>query len=300
MIEASNERSIIFIDWDDTVLPTSWLRARGVLSNNICDMSQSEPNANTPKLPEDVAMRMKQVEDATLTLIEMSKNVAKVVFVTNSSSHWIPFTAKHFFSPKLLTALRNLEVYSARPESVERAAASGAPVMFVPSMAVQWKNDRFREIASRGHFDVCISLGDGYAERCAVLNLHNHHTRRKSVKAVRMVVQPDIETIISQLHGLIGCIEQMVRDPSSGEIVLQDNGNSKGYAVWPVESLFSEPENSDTHLNRMPSIDDDDSKASTTNTGVDEEDLEDDMVFGKEVGGTVSFLTGDLLGATPV
>jgi len=222
----SNSNSIdclVIYDWDDTILPTSWLRSLGYLSNNIADMVGTPP----PVLPVQVSNMMRMIEDAAVANLMAASKLGRVVIVTNSSVLWVPFTAKRFF-PRLSKIVESgFEVYSARPAQAENA---GPNYVYLPSMAVTWKTDKFKELVGSTQFPTCVSIGDGFAERCAVLAIASS---RMSGKAVRYPLQPSGAALLEQLRCTIGTLEEILSDPRTGDLYL--NVQSGSYRIIPVQ-----------------------------------------------------------------
>ena len=221
---------LIIYDWDDTILPTSWLRSLGYLSNNISDMIGTPP----PNLPGHVASMMRLIEDATVENFRQAMSLGRVIIITNSSCMWVPFTAKRFF-PKLSQIIETgcFEVYSARPVQAENA---GPNYVYLPSMAVTWKTDKFREMVGSTPYQTCVSIGDGFAERCAVLAIASS---KMSGKAVRFPLQPSGAVLLEQLKIMLRNLEDVVMDNRTGDLYL--NTTTGSYRIIPVQGTGSEP-----------------------------------------------------------
>ena len=204
---------LFLIDWDDTILPTHFLRCANLLSGTITEM-RDLPDPRT-RMSAEIAQGLEALEAAACALILHACKFGKVVFVTNSSSQWISFTAGRFF-PSLAPLLANFECHSARPAAVEQALAAQEGVAYVPSMGTEWKKTTFRKLA--GNYEHFVSIGDGLAERCAVLSLNP----RKSAKAVRLDPQPNLELMIDQLLVLKTCLCSLVEEHTyaSGDVLL--------------------------------------------------------------------------------
>lgn len=213
------EESVLFlVDWDDTVLPTHFLRCANLLSGTIQEMLE-HPDRLEPPSPE-ISAGLQALETAACEFITTASTFGKVVFVTNSSSHWIPFTSRKFF-PQLSPLLENFECHSARPAAVETALANREGVAYVPSMGTEWKKATFKRLA--GNFQHFVSVGDGLAERCAVLSLFP----RKSAKAVRLDPQPSLELMIDQLLVLNTCLASIVDHRATGDVLLYGDASFK-------------------------------------------------------------------------
>jgi hypothetical protein len=213
-------------------LPTSWLRSLGFLSNNIADMLGTPP----PNLPVHIASMMRMIEDAAIENIRISMTLGRVIIITNSSVLWVPFTAKRFF-PRLSAIIDSgFEVYSARPAQVENG---GPNYVYLPSMAVTWKTDKFREMVGNVAYPTCVSVGDGFAERCAVLALAH---KGRSGKAVRIPLQPNGSLLLEQLRLMANCLPHAVHDKRTGDMYL-NSAIPGSYRLIPIQgsSEFLEP-----------------------------------------------------------
>ena len=220
---SNSTEALSIYDWDDTILPTSWLRSLGYLSNNISDMLGTAP----PVLPAHVASMMRMIEEAAIENLRAAGQLGRVVIVTNSSVLWVPFTAKRFF-PRLSQIVDSgFEVYSARPTQAENA---GPNYVYLPSMAVTWKQDKFRDLVGSTQFPTCVSIGDGFAERCAVLSISSS---KMSGKAVRFPLQPSGTALLEQLRIMIGCLKEVVDDTRTGDLYL--NTQTGSYRIIPVQ-----------------------------------------------------------------
>jgi hypothetical protein len=97
-------------------------------------------------------------------------------------------------------------------------------------MAVTWKTDKFREMIGSVAYSTCVSIGDGFAERCAVLAIASS---RISGKAVRFPLQPNGAVLLEQLKIMIQNLEDVVMDSRTGDLYL--NTSTGGYRVIPVQ-----------------------------------------------------------------
>ena len=218
------KKVLFLIDWDDTILPTTWLRNGGYLAGTVVEM---ETAPRLRPIPPSLAAAIFEIEKQALALIEAAEKLGTVIFVTNSSSQWIPFTVKRFFPTLLAPAMTRFEMHSARPEAVERELSeSSRNVLYVPSMGINWKCEKFSKLASRARFTDFISIGDGMAERTAVLTLR----RFGCAKAVRLDPQPTITLMIDQLSYLKNYVVQIVHESRSGDVTLYTDG----YSIDPI------------------------------------------------------------------
>jgi hypothetical protein len=280
---------LIIYDWDDTILPTSWLRSLGYLSNNISDMIGTPP----PNLPGHVASMMRLIEDATVDNFRQAMALGRVIIITNSSCLWVPFTAKRFF-PKLSQIIEagGFEVYSARPAQAENA---GPNYVYLPSMAVTWKTDKFREMVGSVPYQTCVSIGDGFAERCAVLAIANS---RMSGKAVRFPLQPSGAVLLEQLKIMLRNLEDVVMDSRTGDLYL--NTSTGSYRIIPVQPTGSAEQpiaipltTAKPTTERMhPPVDTEKQSSSNSQQGIMQALASGLVYYGKSIGNRMSLVSG--------
>mmetsp|Transcript_1855 Transcript_1855/g.4179 ORF Transcript_1855/g.4179 Transcript_1855/m.4179 type:complete len:275 (+) Transcript_1855:41-865(+) len=96
---------MIVLDWDDTVLPTSWLREAGRSGQPL-------------KLRH--LKKLSQVEQQAKTFLKVATEVGSVVIVTNAKRGWVQNSCERFI-PGLAPSIKDLPVVYARPESSETA-----------------------------------------------------------------------------------------------------------------------------------------------------------------------------------
>jgi len=216
--------ALTILDWDDTILPTTWLRQIGVLSNNIAEM-QAEKN---PKpLSAAVQARLREIEALTIKCVEQAQKHSTVVIITNSSDVWIPYTCRKYL-PGLEELFKTLYVSSARP-------CAPTDLNYHAALAVNWKVDKFRTLVTESTYDHVVSVGDGFSERCAVLALHG--CGATAATAVRLTVSASIDRIIFQLRVLADQLPEMILSSSDEctEMVLAHGG--RVFEVVPVGSV---------------------------------------------------------------
>jgi len=132
--------TLIVFDWDDTILPTSWLEHTNALGGVA---------ALKPQLREQV----EAVVRASANTLRLAWQLGTVIIITNSSPGWVDQSCK-MFMPQLMPELRGMKCV-AKPMS--------APVTF--------KIGAFKRECR--HFANVISVGDGEPERMACLKLQS-------------------------------------------------------------------------------------------------------------------------------
>ncbi|KAF4684761.1 hypothetical protein FOZ60_007361 [Perkinsus olseni] len=205
-VSAGRGRQLLFfVDWDDTILPTTWLRGCKYLTNSIAQMEQIVARqGGSVKLPSSVRRDLSVIEDYALDLLQKCCDLGSTAIVTNSSANWIPFTAKHYL-PRLIPVLESIPCVSARPQLPDNLSAQAATCM-----ASSWKTIKFQEMACAYNtdFDCIVSIGDGFAERTAVMELRDIFPKC-TCKAVRFMTQPNIYMLRDEIRQTLANLEEI-------------------------------------------------------------------------------------------
>jgi len=200
----TTEETVMIFDWDDTVLPSSWVQEQGLRLDGESKLtpSQQEELLDLARL-------------ATQTL-NMAKTLGTVVLVTNAERGWIELSCAKFL-PSLVPTLHNVKVLSARTE-YERPDLSSP---------FEWKLKAFvAEISRLFNTDGInrrkniLSFGDSAHEREALIhataNLPNCRT-----KSLKFVERPRIDQLRKQ-HALVGrCVKKIVHHDGNLDLCLR-------------------------------------------------------------------------------
>jgi len=181
--------TLVLLDWDDTVLPTSFLAEQGW-------------TVDTP-IPEDQQPMLHQYAAGCQRFLAALEQLGRVVIVTNAEKGWVELTCSKFL-PALRPSLEGLELLSAR--STYEPFGINNPVV--------WKEHAFaRCLTWSSKVGFCsgvtvrnvISVGDSFHERDALLLLGRaliqakHQVRCKSLK---LLERPDVPRLTMQ-HELL-------------------------------------------------------------------------------------------------
>eukprot|EP00753_Platysulcus_tardus_P009942 PLAT2457.2.p2 GENE.PLAT2457.2~~PLAT2457.2.p2 ORF type:complete len:361 (-),score=179.70 PLAT2457.2:120-1202(-) len=195
------ERVLIF-DWDDTLLPSSWLAASGL-------------RLDTPaELPEEAVDALAVLEDVVIRLLTAAHAVGRVVIITNAESGWVELSAHRFF-PSLARMLSSIPVISAR------STFEGE----YPDAPTEWKAAAFQhEIAvlsprPGGALTQVISMGDSTHEReaLATVGIAHPHIATKSVKFVE---RPTVDQLSRQLLLMSSCLQDICAHDGNLDLML--------------------------------------------------------------------------------
>jgi hypothetical protein len=190
------EDTFLIFDWDDTLLPTTWIEKQGL---------RLDEGSVTTKEQELELQHMAVLAKETL---EAAKAHGEVILVTNAERGWVELSCQKWM-PALCDCLQDVRVLSARSTYEQQGVA-------LPS---EWKYLAFQQELAR----ICeeplvgsttrrmniISIGDSPHEREALIRV-TEDMQDSCVKAVKLMQKPEVQQL-RQEHELIGgCIRDLV------------------------------------------------------------------------------------------
>ena len=175
--------SLIIFDWDDTLLPTSFLAPGGVFNENL-------------ELSEKDMTKVKKLEESVLKLLNMAKNKGDVFIITNAGVGWVEFSAEKFY-PSILEILKKIEIISARSEYEDK----------FPGDSRRWKIQTFLNLQKKLKLNLqlvtnIICLGDSVFEMEAGRILASKFTQA-FIKTIKFREKPKPEELQKQLSLVI-------------------------------------------------------------------------------------------------
>lgn len=176
--------TVIVFDWDDTILPSSWL-------SQSCGLS-----LDPAELSPEIASQLAEHEVMVIKLLNFAQQFGQVMIITNAESGWVQFSAQRFL-PNVVPLVSSLKVVSAR-STYEKAYPE-------PS---EWKSRAFQdELHTRfpeGNFEGMhvISFGDGELEREAVMHIGRvlEGTPKLHIKSIKLLERPSALQLRKQLE----------------------------------------------------------------------------------------------------
>lgn len=181
----SRERTLIILDWDDTLFPTTW-----VTSNDINIKNVTSINSKT------IIDFFSKIDIELEHLLKTLLNCGHVAIITNAMLNWINISSGILpRTSKLLDSnIKNIDIISARGSYQDK---SDDPM--------DWKKLAFAEIIKRNKFrklNNIISIGDAEYEYKALVNLHEKPNAKnyKLLKSVRFVKYPSNHILLDQIR----------------------------------------------------------------------------------------------------
>lgn len=217
-VSASYDQTLIILDWDDTLLASSWLA--------INDL-----RLDCPKMLDTTHRReLEALEQRVVTLITRILSLGRVILVTNAETGWVELSAERFL-PKVCDLFPQLKIISARSQ-FEAA---------FPNQPSQWKIQAFhQEIGmhvrgtTRDQRANVISIGDSQHEREALHVVTATLVEDMWVKSIKFVERPGMDVLRRQIELIHGCIDYIAQHAGDLDLMLShkllfdfDGGESK-------------------------------------------------------------------------
>ncbi len=192
----NKENTLFFVDWDDTLFPTSWTQRNKInLSNNI------------PLKKRNFASLDSEIHKVLDNMLKFGK----VIIVTNATSVWIRMCLT--ILPKTQSLINKfILVVSAR----ERCQKSKPYHLW---KHVAFRNELMSHYIKNNKRDLnIISIGDAVYEHQALLSLRNWKPINK--KILKFVEQPTFVILMKELKTLFTEAEKIANLNNDSEILL--------------------------------------------------------------------------------
>uniref|UniRef100_A0A6C0BF89 FCP1 homology domain-containing protein n=1 Tax=viral metagenome TaxID=1070528 RepID=A0A6C0BF89_9ZZZZ len=167
-------KTLIILDWDDTLFPTSWTTKNDIkLSNHKNRYKYIDKFDELDKLLSD-------------TLI-ISNKCGKTIIVTNALNSWIEISSSVL--PLTKNIMKSMDIISARERYQEYSDIN------------EWKKRTFEDEVSSSYNNI-ISMGDADYEYNALVNLYDSlkvNKSKKYLKTIKFIKTNNYDTHMAQL-----------------------------------------------------------------------------------------------------
>lgn len=175
-------KTVVFFDYDDTLLASSHLSAQGYSLDS------------TKEFTPEIAEELRQLEALVIRTLEAALQFSQVFIVTNAETGWVQLSAKKFM-PGLLPVLEKVTVISAR-STFEKIHGNNP---------LKWKFCAFQDALQQayGSMDTVtkkniLSFGDSNVEREAVRAVTRGYENVR-MKSIKFQERPTMEQLRRQL-----------------------------------------------------------------------------------------------------
>ena len=180
-LKPKTHNSLIIFDWDDTLLPTSFLTPYGIFNENIV-------------LSEQIQKKISRLEKSVSKLLKIAVEKGDVYIITNAGVGWVEFSASRFY-PSVTEVLKKIKIISARGEFEKE----------FPGDSRKWKIQTFLTLKKKLNVKLVtniICLGDSLFEMEAGRVLASQFTQA-FIKTVKFREGPKPEELNKQLNLVI-------------------------------------------------------------------------------------------------
>jgi len=183
--------TLIIFDWDDTLLPSSWLRTLGLLENPYAFLS------------DDVTRQLDELSILVVAAIKDAQKYGRVIIITNGMRGWVEKSC-HQFMPRAEDCVTDLTIISAQ---------SSYDYLYA-NLPMEWKRIAF-QVESFNATNI-ISIGDSQCEQEAVKSLMSPI---KLTKAVKLSDRPTPELVKLQLILIAKILGGIVKHGDNMDII---------------------------------------------------------------------------------
>ena len=169
--------SLIIFDWDDTLIPTTFLTPDGVFPDKIL-LSQCEFD------------KIKEIEKNVYIILKESVEKGQTYIITNACTNWVQFSASIFY-PSITNLLKKIKIISARGEYEES----------FPDNLRQWKIQAFSNLIKDFNENLAtniICIGDSLFEIEAGRILASKF-KEAFIKTIKFREMPKLDELLKQL-----------------------------------------------------------------------------------------------------
>jgi len=197
------EQTLFIFDWDDTILPTTWL----AMNELRVDMPNPVPESFQTQLDEYAPWAVRTLDEA--------QKYGTAIIVTNAETGWIELTIEKFF-PSWKPIIDKITFMSAR----SKWEPTGC------QMPVEWKVRSFtneietffqdKKVTRRN----IIGLGDSTSDREAILHVTGNMDNALG-KSLKFMERPNLEHLQKQHHLIASSIRQIAIHEKSLDLCIQ-------------------------------------------------------------------------------
>lgn len=201
-MEINNESTLIILDWDDTIFPTTWLHKNKIdIFTNITHLYDKF---------------FKNLDNLLFRLFKLLIQCGTVIIITNALLNWIDISSKLLPELSKLIKTSNITIKSARGDY--------SHINKDPEM---WKKMAFKQeiinISEIKNINNVISIGDAEYEYYALINLYdNNISNYKLLKSIKFIRYPNILQIYKQIELLYDFIIKVCKDKSPLDLELKN------------------------------------------------------------------------------
>lgn len=201
----SFEDTMLIFDWDNTILPTTWLEERGL-----------RLDGRGPSPTEEQRAQLRAMAEHARNTLRIAKTHGKVVLVTNAERGWVELSCEKFL-PELYPSLQGVKILSARSTYERLGVAQPSEWKY---LAFESEIDGFYERRSGDRQKNIISIGDSPHERWALIRVAER-LPNSCAKALKFMEKPELGQLVREHQLIGGCLGDIVRYSGSLDLCIQ-------------------------------------------------------------------------------
>jgi len=185
-------KSLIILDWDDTLFPTSW-----IVKNNI--------NIDNKQMQNKYIIYFFKLDFLVSQLLLNLSKYGQAVIITNASTKWILLSST--ILPTTQKVLKNnVLIISARDAYQHK---------YPGDMSI-WKKKAFEDVVNNYYenhkLQNIVSGGDAEYEFLALTDLYNENSvvKNRLLKTIRFMKDPSFDDLIDQLEVFNDCAQKVL------------------------------------------------------------------------------------------
>lgn len=180
-MEITKKKTLIILDWDDTIFPTSWV------INNYLDLTD-------PGVRQTFNDSFEDIDRIVYKLLCRMSKLGKIIIITNAMPEWVHLSGSML--RKTNDILKRIDIISARKDNHDKVEMK------------DWKKMSFYKELERHNkkysTNNIISIGDAAYEYHALINLYNYQNKYfdRYLKAIQLKRKPCCNTLKEQIEML--------------------------------------------------------------------------------------------------
>lgn len=198
-----NYKTLIILDWDDTIFPTSW-----VIKNNI--------NLNDKNMQNQYIVFFARLDGILYDLLHKLLKHGQVIIVTNAVIKWVIVSSNILpYTQKILK--EKILILSARDAFQNK----------YPNEMHKWKKKIFEKIVEqyfiKHKLQNILSVGDAEHEFNALTDLYNEHSivKLRLLKTIRFMKDPSFDQLIDQLEVFNNCADNVLSSKKHMDLIFK-------------------------------------------------------------------------------
>jgi len=204
-------KTLILLDWDDTLFPTSW-----VVKKNI--------DLTDPETQNKYIVFFAKLDLLLHKLLSNMLQYGKVIIVTNAVAKWVFISS--IIIPNTHLLLKNrITVVSARDIYQNAYRNDGymwKKLVFKQIATEYYNNNNNVNNINNNSIENIISIGDAEYEFKALLNLNNINIKKRHLKAIRFMTKPSYDILIDQLEVLNKSVSKIMNTNNNMDLLFDN------------------------------------------------------------------------------